>query len=108
LDGSINIGDFGEIVTAIVLLFAYDEAMHECVKNLDPTAVTLERFTKLLLREPVKDAIFESTGTDQGMRSMQLAVKLNPYEEGHWWRHHRILLNIRRGGIELLRVADGC
>lgn len=67
LEGSINIGDLGEMVVAMVLLFAYDKAMHECVKYLDPAAVTLERFTKLLLGEPVKDAISESMSTDQDM-----------------------------------------
>lgn len=67
LEGSINIGDLGEMVAAMFLLFAYDEAMHECVKYLDPVAVTLGRFTKLLLGEPVKDAISESMSTDQDM-----------------------------------------
>lgn len=65
-EGSINTGDLGEIVAAIILFFTYDQVSHN-EANSFPAAVSFEGFLAALLGSQVTDNIMKCSSTDVEM-----------------------------------------
>lgn len=65
-EGSINAGDLGEIVTAIILFLTYDEVFHNEAQSL-PAAVPLKDFLVSLLGNQMADKIMACSSTDAEM-----------------------------------------
>lgn len=81
-EGSINIGDLGGMVGAIILLFAFDRALEE--EEL-PSTVSVACFMEALLGIQAAADLARCVGSDQEMREI--------WEEGHVFANHFVRLN---------------
>lgn len=78
-EGSINAGDLGEIVAAIILFLTYDEVFHNEVQSF-PAAVPLKGFIASLLGSQMADKIVACSFTD---------AEMNPiFSEGEVFCNH--------------------
>lgn len=65
-EGTVNIGDLGELVVAMLLLFAFDEARYQVGGNW-PAAVALPDFIGMLLGKEMRSKIKACVTSDQEM-----------------------------------------
>lgn len=65
-EGSVRMGDLGEIVAAILLFFTYDEVYHN-EEHKFPAAVSFKGFLAALLGSHVADNIMACSSTDADM-----------------------------------------
>ncbi|KAK2813650.1 hypothetical protein FQN50_000048 [Emmonsiellopsis sp. PD_5] len=70
LEGSINPGDFGEMVGALLLLFANDKAQRTFQRAFLPMLIHLDLFMESLFGKTVRDDITDRMGTDTEMKAL--------------------------------------
>lgn len=68
-EGSVNVGDIGEMVAAIVLLFTFDEALYMDAQYL-PAAVSVKSFLDALLGSQIADVVINCADTNAEMRTI--------------------------------------
>ncbi|KAK2761667.1 hypothetical protein FQN54_001495 [Arachnomyces sp. PD_36] len=69
-EGSINSGDLGEMVSTIVLMFAFDEVLFQRAGNPWPVAISLGDFMASLLGAEASSSMHKCVNTDKVMKSI--------------------------------------
>ena len=82
-EGSVNLGDIGEIVAGLLLLFAYDES-HSSHEFTLPTPLSLKDFLGSLFCQEALEQINERMGSDPEMKAL--------WKEGSVFFNHLIKL----------------
>lgn len=68
-EGSINVGDIGEMTSALILLFTFDEVWKNEIGGF-PGAIPLSSFLEALLGKNVASDIVKYASTDKNMRGL--------------------------------------
>ncbi|KAK2786799.1 hypothetical protein FQN53_006096 [Emmonsiellopsis sp. PD_33] len=96
LEGSIDPGDLGEMVAALLLLFAYDKAQSTFQYDFLPMLIRLDKFMGSLFGKTVRGDIADRMGTDTEMKVL--------WESGTVSFSHFVKLN-EKPTKETLRLA---